>query len=128
MLRFSDAHRRDDYRSASAMAMRELAAGGRVWWTADSLTAAYYGLDPVRQAGVTYWMNATPADLAQKPEPDRIFISKKAIYDQGNAMEQYILSHRFVRCASFPNTGSPRSTCASTPRTNPAAAGSPVTR
>lgn len=102
MMRFSDAHRRDDYRSASALATQALASGKRVWWAADPRTAAYYGLTPdLRGGGLTYWMNATPEALAQKPEPDRIFISKKAIYDHENVIEQYVQRHRFAPCASF---------------------------
>jgi len=101
MLRFSDAHQRDDYRSASALACKGLAAGERVWWGADKRTAVYYGLGQIPKGDLTYWMNAEPRDLAQKPVPDRIFISKKEIYDSGNTIGQYIESHRFVPCAAF---------------------------
>lgn len=102
MLRFSDAHRRDDYRSASALAGKGLASGESVWWVADQKTATYYGLDQIPKGSLTYLMNAQPGDLAQKPVPDKIFISKKKIYDQGHAIEQYVASHRYVPCASFP--------------------------
>ena len=100
-LRFSDAHHRDDYRSASALAGKGLASGESVWWVADQRTAAYYGLDQIPKGNLTYWMNAMPGDLAQKPEPDRIFISKKEVYDSGHGIEQYIASHQFVPCDSF---------------------------
>jgi hypothetical protein len=92
-VRWSNAHQKDDYRSAVALARQSLALGLIVWWTGDIQECAeYYGL---YNAG-----NALPEKLVLTPrlskddfknlaDPDVIILSKPDTYDgTGQVREQ----------------------------------------
>ncbi|MCX6966384.1 MAG: hypothetical protein NTZ46_01165 [Verrucomicrobia bacterium] len=101
-LRFSPTHRKDDYRSAAHAAQNALLSGKRVWWAADLATARYYGLSFSPRGTLTPWMNAAAAELEGQPPPDLLILSKRDLYDQGGALEGYIVSHGYLPGAIFP--------------------------
>jgi hypothetical protein len=43
-LRFSDRHKKDDYRRAAAIAIQDISQEKRVWWAADGFGAKYYAV------------------------------------------------------------------------------------
>ena len=100
-LRFSATQRKDDYRSASAVAQNAVAAGKRVWWAADEVTGKYYDLDFTPAGKLVRWMNATEVSLAGQPEPDLVILSKRDIYDNAGALDRYIACHGFTPGATF---------------------------
>ena len=101
-LRFSDAHKKDNYRSAAAVANTALISGNRVWWAADEITGRYYGLDFAPAGKLVRWKNPEPTELTASPEPDLVILSKPNIYDQRGVMAHYLASHGFAPGVAFP--------------------------
>lgn len=96
--RFAPEHRKDDYRSAAALAQAALAQGQRVWWAAGVIGAHYYRLpgewdvmaeltsqhSPLPcsdRPGVQVVINASSACLAAMSSPDLVFLSKPETFD-----------------------------------------------
>ena len=98
-LRWSSRHARDDYRSATAIALTALQAGRDVWWLADPKAAAYYGL-PFSGEGESPGKAAHLAgSLVRKgtalPVPDMIVMSKRDVFDPGGDVARIITAQGF---------------------------------
>jgi hypothetical protein len=97
--RFVSRYGKDDYRSASRMAVAALGSGKTVWWAANRVTAEYYGLGaPAVQtsSGRLIWFNLeNERDTSNKPVPDLIFLSKPEIHDPQNNVVSYINEHGY---------------------------------
>jgi len=105
-LRFSDRHRKDDYRSAARIAKEALARNESVWWSADWAAATYYEVPvtaPAQNGSVVLVVNRSRADLARLTMPDLVIASKPDIYDsRTDALGSYLLAHRFARGRELP--------------------------
>jgi hypothetical protein len=92
MLRFSPLHRKDDYRSAAAIASTALHEGRTVWWAADFAAARYYGLPLVenepRQGEALAVMNPTREFAAAHEPPGVLVLSKPDVYDGQGALRE----------------------------------------
>ena len=93
--RFSADYHKDDYRTASRLALRALDAGKVVWWSADTEEcAAYYGLtlERVSARGAQLVFSRLPSskDLAQWPVPDVVFQSKPDVHDPDGLLQRYL--------------------------------------
>jgi len=98
-LRWRDAHAKDDYRTASAIAAAALRENKEVWWAADAAAAFIY-LTPVALENVPgrAWAMQAPQwdDIRFKFPPRVIVISKPDIYDPAGAVARYAAENRFV--------------------------------
>lgn len=95
MLRFGADYRKDDYRSASRIALSALASGKVVWWSADPQEcAAYYGVSTNSAlspgAKLVFCYQATEKDIAIWPAPDIILQSKPDIHDFHGQLRAYL--------------------------------------
>ena len=122
---FSDRHRKDDYRGAAAIARAALAQGDRVWWSADSTGARYYGIagpfpttprahpDSGRGSPPRCPLAPAPHQLAivshlerpcldALPRPQLVVFSKPDTYDRGGALAAYLAAGGFHVARSFP--------------------------
>ncbi len=90
-VRFAPRHRRDDYRSAAAIAREAQAAGENIWWLADLSTGLYYGV-PLDSPQ----LDAAP-DLP-RPErlPDLVILSKPDVYDGSGEVRAYLARNNFT--------------------------------
>lgn len=112
--RFADRHRKEDYQSASAIALQELAAGKRVWWVADVLGARYYGLpgefdymgeltnkhepyDCVDRPGVQAVGDAPAGCLGRLAAPDIVILSRPETFDRLGVITAYLQARSFVK-------------------------------
>ena len=93
LLRFSPRHGRDDYRGAVALARTLAGAGHIIWWAADVRTARYYRLQVQNAVALDGRMHhvsgLTAEELAARPEPTVIFVSKPDAYDPGRVVTTY---------------------------------------
>lgn len=94
-------HRKEDYRSAAALALREIGQGNVVWWVATYHAGVYYGLnfrDPrlimPQYAGL---------DRGNLPVPAVIVYSKPDIHDGGGRFMAYIRDNGYRLEAEFPS-------------------------
>ncbi len=113
-LRFADAHAKDDYRQAAAIAKAMANDGRVVWWAADPLAGQYYGLWPeladhrirlseidqplvdLRELpAVVIAINRRPDQLDQLPLPELVILSKRDIYDVGGHLQEWLAAHSF---------------------------------
>jgi hypothetical protein len=88
-VRFSDAHKRDDYRSASSVVLAAAKDDGSVWWSAAPLPAHFYGLMFYPETGVRLMNNVRPENLTGMTKPSLIVVSKPDAYDIYSAVEDY---------------------------------------
>lgn len=100
-LRFSERHRKDDYRQAVRLANDALRAGLQIGWAADEVTARYYQapFDAPRGPGRLYALHAAQpglfeADLAG-PAPDLVILSKHDLFDPQGRLEAWLRDHRY---------------------------------
>lgn len=90
-IRLASRHEKDDYRGAAAVAKAAVAAGKNVWWNADDLGAAYYGVLKAPGPGRATWMvNRRPEELRAAPEPDLVIVSKPGTYDLAGHVAGYL--------------------------------------
>jgi hypothetical protein len=89
-IRFAPRHRRDDYRSAAAIARAEVESAHRVWWLADRSTGVYYHL-PVESALIV----TSPKVPPPNESPAMVILSKPDIYDGSGAARAYLAAQRF---------------------------------
>jgi len=100
-VRWSDAHQKDDYRSAVALARRALAQGLSIWWTGDAQECAnYYGLLDLKQAAPERLV-LTPLlgreDYKDLPDPDLVILSKPDTYDGTSQVRERLRQGRYQR-------------------------------
>jgi hypothetical protein len=107
LVRFHTGHARDDYRSAVAVAQAALGDGLVVWWSASPSPALYYGLttceygQPTTPRCAIEVINMNAAALVNLPRPDLIIASKPDLYDENDALMNYIRSSQFKDSKSF---------------------------
>jgi len=118
-LRFAQAHRKDDYRAAAALAQAAMAQGQRVWWAADVIGAHYYGLPgefdvmgeltgqhkPLACSdlpGVQPIPNASTQCLLTLTAPDVVILSKPETFDSQGDIAGYLQAQRFAVVQSLP--------------------------
>ena len=118
-LRFSDRHRKDDYRAAATLAKQELADGKRIWWAADALGARYYGLPGefdymgeltnihkpyvcIDQSGVQPVSTASGECLEKLLPPDVVILSKPEAFDKNGVIAAYLRARKFVNERELP--------------------------
>ncbi len=98
-LRWQQAHAKDDYRAAAAVAADALRDNKEVWWAADAAAAFIY-LTPISMEQVPgrVWAMQGPewSDLRFKLPPRVIVISKPDIYDARGAVVRYAMENHFV--------------------------------
>ena len=98
-LRWRDAHAKDDYRTAAAIAAAALRENKEVWWAADAAAAFIY-LTPVALEDVPgrAWAMQAPQwdDIRFKLPPRVIVVSKPDIYDPAGAVARYAAENHFV--------------------------------
>jgi hypothetical protein len=112
-IRFTDRHKKDDYRSAAGYAKQALASGQAVWWVAGPETAQYYGV-PLSYAGPASGYAFCPLahtgipsstgynhDLTRVSVPDAIIVSKPDAFDPSGGVAAFIKKHRLRPTASF---------------------------
>ena len=114
-LRSSERHKKDDYRSAAAIAIADSSQGKRVWWAADDLGAKYYSV-PIAGSvsasfggpgcdsavGVNLVLNPTSTCLASLVRPDTVILSKVETFDSGNSVTKYLKENGFAQIKSLP--------------------------
>ena len=117
--RFSQPHRKDDYRAAAQIAQAALQSGQRVWWAAGVIGARYYGLpgefnvmaeltsqdQALRcsdSAGVEPVANAKAACLARMTPPDVVILSKPETFDVHGDIAAYLRAQQFVPVQALP--------------------------
>jgi hypothetical protein len=107
-LRFAARHKKDDYRTAAAIANAAYNRGHVVWWNAGREGALYYHvpipamLDP-RDLAVLL-INPGPDVLAILPPPQVVIVSRPDVYDGGGAVAQYLRRYGYVAaggCRAF---------------------------
>ena len=113
-IRFSDRHKKDDYRTAAAIALEETLQGGRVWWAADYVGANYYRLpgefDFMGEItemhkppecrdlpGVQAVSNASEGCLRLLSRPSLIILSKPESFDRSGGIAAYLQSKHFAK-------------------------------
>jgi len=98
-LRWREAHAKDDYRTAAAVAAAALREDKEVWWAADAATAFIY-LTPVALEDVPgrAWAMQGPQwdDIRFKLPPRVIVMSKPDIFDPHGAVARYAAENHFV--------------------------------
>jgi hypothetical protein len=101
LLRFSDRHRRDDYRGAAISAKAKLDGGGIVWWAAAKQCALFYDLpasktdhefEPNR---VVLLSNPVYEEIERLPNPDYIYLSRIDIFDRYNVVRSYLIENEY---------------------------------
>lgn len=118
-LRFSDRHKKDDYRSAAAVAQQNIAQGKRVWWAADYVGANYYQLPGefdymgemtgmhkphvcVDQTGIQPIANVSLECLRTLSSPDLVILSKPESFDRTGGVAGYLKAEGFVITQEWP--------------------------
>ena len=118
-LRFSEQHRKDDYRTAAALAQAALAQGQRVWWAADVIGARYYRLEgdfdvlgeltglhkPIACSdlpGVQPIANASTPCLRALSAPDVVILSKPETFDTAGDVTQYLRDRNYAKVQVLP--------------------------
>ena len=90
-IRLAPRFRRDDYRSAAAIALEAIHAGQHVWWLADVSTGRYYHV-PFDSPQLT-----VATDLpGPNPPPDVVIFSKPDIYDSSGFVRPYLAGNGFT--------------------------------
>lgn len=119
MLRLSDLHARDDYKSAATLAKNALDDGGIIFWAANSQAAEYYGLKLSGELPINghsafgphiYTVSNISTEMLNKiPEAGTVIMSKPDLYDVHGALNElvvrkgYELSEQFVSFRIFSN-------------------------
>lgn len=94
-------HRKEDYRSAAALALREIGQGNVVWWVATYHAGVYYGLN-FRDSRLIMPQYAG-LDRGSLPVPAVIVYSKPDIHDGGGRFMAYVRDNGYRLEAEFPS-------------------------
>jgi hypothetical protein len=94
-IRFSPRFAKDDYRTAAQIAKSSLENGKTTWWSADTATANYYGLEFSEK--VLNVMGLSAEELHSLPIPDIVLVSKKDIYDPQNATSSFLSQRSYTK-------------------------------
>jgi hypothetical protein len=118
-LRFSERHRKDDYRAAAAVAQQSASQGKRVWWAADYVGANYYrlpgefdfmgvitGVDKlvecIDRPGVQAISNVSRECLQTLSPPDVVILSKPDLFDRSGEIAEYLKARNFEKVQVLP--------------------------
>jgi hypothetical protein len=118
-LRFSERHRKDDYRAAVAIAQEAVKKGQRVWWAAANLGANHYGLvgefdfmgeitgvsKPIEctdRPSVQPVAHASGECLKKLSVPDVVIFSKPDVFDASGVIAQDLIAGRYVEAQYLP--------------------------
>jgi hypothetical protein len=101
-LRFAERHRKDDYRSAAAIALQAAEQGKNVWWCADLVGAAYYQV-PVSpllptNAGpgkISLVLRTPPGWLTRQTPPDVLLFSKPELNDPAGDLRAFLSAQNY---------------------------------
>jgi hypothetical protein len=96
-IRLAPRHRRDDYRTAAAIAQQAIKSGQRIWWLADVSTGLYY-LVSLGTPAVTTWPDLTWPIVT----PDLVVLSKPDIYDSSGDERAYLARNDFKVMTTLP--------------------------
>jgi hypothetical protein len=105
LVRYSPAHQRDDYRSATQYARNAVNDGQRVWWVAAEIGAWYYQLplEPITSPGqVIDAANLSGDKVTQALPPDVIIVTKPDLCDIHGTARDFIGSHGYQVVCVFP--------------------------
>ena len=97
-IRFASRHLRDDYRSAAAIAKREIGHGTPVLWAADAQTAMYYRLIRTEDwnTGGSAMLLLNERGLMRLPKNNSIVLySKPDLYDKDRTIHSFLLENNF---------------------------------
>ena len=105
-LRFNRRHAKDEYRGAALIGVEALRKGEVVWWNADPDGALIYHLplaerDPSAK-GVHFLMNPAKGFEQKLPKPDLVLASKADVYDQKDALRDYLTRSGFTPVTNLP--------------------------
>lgn len=105
-LRFAVRHAKDDYRDAAQAANTALVRGQKVWWSASDDGATYYRVPLAagteEQGRALLLLNPTPETLTTLPAPDWVITSKPDLYDNREALVQYLRNNPYTKVSAFP--------------------------
>jgi MFS family permease len=114
MLRFSTIHVRDDYKTATEIALESFSQGKVIWWAADRSAARYYGLkvghkpnalpDSKEKTAILDARNLTAQQASFAAGNHVIILSKPDLYDSGMALRELIRKKEYSltkKLASF---------------------------
>jgi len=99
LVRFSPAHRHDDYRSAAKAAVKFADEGLSIWWVADHSGGEYYGLQLLKQGpGVQYTPNRPSAPVTF---PEVIILSRPENFDRYDTAQSMSRSAPYKKTATY---------------------------
>ena len=119
LLRFADRHKKDDYRTAAAIALYDLSRGKRVWWVAYGFGALHYEV-PVEynrdsefnpdgsllpctdKPKVNLIYNPSRECLKSISQPATVILSKLETFDKFGSVTEYLKSNNFVMVRTLP--------------------------
>lgn len=106
VIRFDGRYGKDDYRAASQLALRALATGHTIWWSADDEECAqYYQLRAAKASHgerLAFARKPDAAELTALPRPDVIFLSKPDFHDVHGTVSGYITTHGYQTIKRLP--------------------------
>jgi hypothetical protein len=101
-VRFAPRHQKDNYREAARLAKAALAEEQTVWWNADPMAAAYYGVATVdapekrtSQYEAVFVASPGPEFAARWSAPAMVIASKVDIYDAQGTLAAYLNTHGY---------------------------------
>jgi hypothetical protein len=118
-MRFADRHKKDDYKTAANIALKDISQGKRVWWAAYGLGAQYYGV-PIEydiesefnnefipkpcidKSPVKLISGGSRECLESLTQPDTIILSKLETFDQKGIIVEYLNAKNYVKTQTFP--------------------------
>jgi uncharacterized membrane protein len=103
-IRLAPRHQKDNYREAARLARAALAEGQTVWWNADPMAAAYYGVatadapkERTNQFEALFIANPETGFAVRWPAPAMVIASKADIYDATGTLADYLSTHGYWR-------------------------------
>ncbi|PPD54711.1 MAG: hypothetical protein CTY12_02595 [Methylotenera sp.] len=117
-MRFSDKHKKDDYRAAANIALLDISQGKHVWWAAYGLGAQHYGV-PIKydidsefknivirkqcidESPVKFISDAPRECLESLTQPDTIILSKLETFDPKGEIVTYLNTNKYVKVQAF---------------------------
>lgn len=95
-LRFNPSYRRDNYREAARLTMKEVSDGRMVWWGADQWTGEYYGVRFIEDAfgaGVRPVRGSGPSETAR--QPGMVVLARPSQFDPDGCLREWMGNRGF---------------------------------
>ena len=107
LLRIAPRHRKEDNRASAGLASAAARAGARVWWSASTRTAAYYGLsltalDAEPSNTICNAANLSVTIAPSVPPPDLVFVCKPDVFDGYGSLAAYLAAHAYRPASRLP--------------------------